>query len=86
MHDAYEAFEAELEARMRESAGEPKPWYASRAMWGGLVTAGAGVAGLAGYAVDSAALTDLVIGGVTLVGGVLAWVGRAQATRPIRKL
>jgi uncharacterized membrane protein len=62
---------------------DPKPWYASRGVIGGLVVVVAQVAQAIGYQVDADALTDLVLQGVALVGGLLALVGRVQATRPI---
>lgn len=62
---------------------EPKPWYASRGVIGGLMVVGAQLAQVIGYQVDAAALTDLVLQALALIGGVLALVGRVQATRPI---
>ena len=63
----------------------PKAWYESRAVWGGIVTAGAGIAGLAGYDVDKESLTDILLGIGGLVGSALAIWGRVQATRPISR-
>ncbi|WP_295582246.1 hypothetical protein [uncultured Lamprocystis sp.] len=62
---------------------EPKRWYESRGVIGGLMVVLAQLAQVIGYQVDAAALTDLVLQGVALVGGLLALVGRVQATQPI---
>lgn len=60
-----------------------KPWWQSRTMWGGVVAAGAGIAGALGYYVDVAVTTELATSVAGIVGGLLAIVGRISATRPI---
>jgi hypothetical protein len=65
--------------------GKPKPWWQSRGMWGALMVLVAQGAQMAGLEIDSAALTDAVLSGITLLGAVLAWWGRVKATRPISR-
>ena len=87
LHDAYEAFESELQSKMASSMPETKPWYASRGVWGGLVAAGAGIAGVLGYTItpsDQAAVLELVVAVGGAVGGMVAMLGRVQAKRVIR--
>jgi hypothetical protein len=64
---------------------EPKPWYLSRSLIGVLVVAAAQLARLAGWDVDTQALTDALVDLITLIGLVLAYVGRVKATRPISR-
>ena len=83
---AFEAFEREVAARAA-MAGAPKPWWASRGVVGGLVAAGAGIAGLFGYALspaETAAIGELVLALTAAVAGLVAAIGRARASRPIR--
>lgn len=68
-----------------EQAQSPKPWWASRAIWGAVVTVGVGIAGVFGWSVDAAQTTELVFGLVTLVSGAVAWWGTVQRSRPIDK-
>jgi hypothetical protein len=63
-----------------------KPWYASRAIWGGLIALAASLVGLLGYTIspaDQAAIADLVLPIASGIGGGLAIVGRIRATRRI---
>jgi uncharacterized membrane protein len=62
---------------------DPKPWYASRGVIGALMVVLAQVGQAIGYQVDADALTEWVLQGVTLIGGLLALVGRLRATQPI---
>ncbi|MBG0809868.1 hypothetical protein IY145_10805 [Methylosinus sp. H3A] len=72
---------------------ETKPWYLSRGVVGGAVSAVAGAAQLAGYTLtpaDQAALIDgatqayqLVFGVGSLVGGLIAIWGRIKASKAI---
>lgn len=72
---------------------ETKPWYLSRGVLGGAVSAVAGAAQLAGYTVtpaDQAALVDgatqlgqLAFGVGSLVGGLVAIWGRIKASKAI---
>lgn len=65
--------------------GKPKPWWQSRTLVGALMVMVAQVAKLAGLEVDSAAVTDAVLSGITLLGAALAWWGRVKASRPISR-
>jgi hypothetical protein len=63
-----------------------KPWYASRGVWGGVVTLLAVALGVLGYEVEEAeaqALVELAAGIAGAVGGILAIVGRIKARKPI---
>jgi hypothetical protein len=52
-----------------------KPWWTSRALLGGMATIIVGIAGLAGYALDVAQITDVVVSASALVAGILSTVG-----------
>ena len=81
LHEAFEAFEQSLPLT------PAKPWYASRGVWGGLVAAGAGVAGVLGYSFSPAeqvGATELLLGLGSVAGGLVAMIGRVQARRVIR--
>lgn len=63
-----------------------KGFFASKAIWGGIVAFGAGVAALLGYAVsedDQMRLIELVTGAVGVVGAVGAIWGRIVASKKI---
>jgi hypothetical protein len=63
-----------------------KPWYLSRTIWASLVTVGLAVAGMAGLPVaevDGGELAEAVVQALTAVLGVVAIVGRLNATRRI---
>jgi hypothetical protein len=63
-----------------------KCWYQSRAMWGGLVALGGGIAGLYGYNItpeDQKTLIELLTALSAAIGGVVAIVGRIRAKHPI---
>ncbi len=62
-----------------------KPWWLSRAIVGAIIVFLAQIARLAGLEIDSAALTDVVLDAVTILGAALAWWGRVKATRPISR-
>jgi len=69
-----------------------KPWYTSKAVWGGIVAAAAGVASLAGHELSpetQAFLADQAVAiatsVATIVGGVLAIYGRIKAETKIGK-
>jgi hypothetical protein len=67
---------------------EEKKWWESRTVWGGLVAIGAAAAGAAGYQVDAdtqGQAVELILAGITAVGGLLAIVGRVKATKAIKK-
>lgn len=64
-----------------------KPWYASKAMWGGIIAVLAGLAGLWGYKIspaDQEQIILLVTGLSSAVGGVLSIVGRIMATKSLK--
>ncbi len=73
----------DLAAVIAAELGKPKPWWQSRGMWGAFMVLVAQVARGFGLEIDSAALTDAVLSGITLLGLGLAWWGRVKATRPI---
>lgn len=72
-----------------------KAWWQSKGMWGALIAALAGVAGVFGVVItgeDQAYLVETaeqiaMLGAslASLIGGVLAWYGRKRAEGPIRK-
>lgn len=58
----------------------------SKAVWGGIIAVGAGLAGLIGYQIaptDQANLVDLLTSIAAGIGGVVAIVGRIVATKRI---
>ena len=64
-----------------------KPWYASRAVWGGIIAVLSAIAGAFGYMVTPEIQGELAaqitaIGGA--VGGLLAVYGRVKATKSIK--
>jgi hypothetical protein len=64
-----------------------KPWYLSRTILASLVTiatSAASLMGIGGGAIDSGALTDLLIQSISGVMGVIAVMGRITATKAIR--
>lgn len=66
---------------------EQKAWWQSRAVIGGLVALGAGVAGIFGYAVDTntqEGIVTLVTGIVGGIGGLVAIYGRVKAQKSIK--
>lgn len=67
---------------------DEKAWWASRGVWGGIVAALAGLAGIWGYSIpaeDQGRVVELIVAIVSAGGGVVAVVGRAVAKRPIRR-
>jgi len=69
-----------------------KPWYASRAVWGGIVAAAAGAASLLGHELSpetQAFLADqavqIAVAAASIVGGVTAIYGRIKAETKIGK-
>lgn len=62
---------------------DPKPWYLSRGVVGALMVIVAQVASAAGFYLDASAATDLVLQLATVIGGVLALIGRLHAQQPI---
>jgi drug/metabolite transporter (DMT)-like permease len=76
-----------------EHLANAEPWYRSRVTWGAIVAAGAGLAGIAGVALDAEdqqVITDGIMAAIqigvavaSLAGGAIAWYGRWKAKRPI---
>jgi hypothetical protein len=64
---------------------ESKPWYASTAVWGGVLAALSPLIALAGYEVDAGQAADLLAALGSLVGGALAVYGRVRATAVIAR-
>lgn len=67
---------------------DPKAWYLSRAVWGGVVASLASLFSAFGVNLDEAAQADAVNIGLALagaVGGALAIYGRVKASAPIGK-
>ena len=65
---------------------QPKPWYASKTVWGSLVAILAAFLGLWDFDISPADQTRLVDLAVQLIGaggGLVALIGRFMATRPI---
>jgi hypothetical protein len=69
---------------------EGKAWYLSKGVWGGIVAALAGVASLLLNVrwtdTDENQLVDLLVSLGSLIGGLLAVLGRLFATRKITSL
>lgn len=64
-----------------------KKWWESKAVWGGLIAVGAGIAGVFGFAV-SAEEQEAIAGAITAlasaIGGALAVYGRIKANSGIK--
>lgn len=69
-----------------EHNANQEPWYQSRVTWGAIIAVAAGVAGIAGYTFEEEDQTQLVngiVGGISVVGGLITWYGRWRAKKPI---
>ena len=65
---------------------DTKPWYASKGVWGGIIAAVAGLAGMFGYAIsdaDVSSLTEVATGLVAAIGGAVSVIGRIVATKRV---
>ena len=74
------------ELREIEKAAIPKSQWQSKGMIGALISGLAGVAGAFGFVVapeEVDALIGLISNGIVVVGAVMAWVGRKNATQPV---
>ena len=74
------------ELREIEKAAIPKSRWQSKGMIGALISGLAGVAGAFGFVVapeEVDALIGLISNGIVVVGAVMAWVGRKNATQPV---
>lgn len=80
---AYDAYLSTSTASAVVTPPASKPWWTSRALLGALATIIASVLGVAGYAVESAQITDVLVSLATLVAGVLALVGTLRRRAPI---
>jgi len=63
-----------------------KAWWQSRAVWGGLVAAIAGIGGLFGLnlnEVSQGMIVDVVVQMATVAGALIAVIGRVRATTKI---
>lgn len=63
-----------------------KPWWQSKAVWGGLIALLAGIAGAFGYAVspdEQAKIAEAVVAVAGGVGGLVAVYGRVKARSQI---
>lgn len=70
---------------LKEAAAPKSRWH-SRGMIGALVAGLAGIAGAFGFALapeEIDAVIGLISNGIVVVGAVMAWVGRKNATRSI---
>ena len=71
---------------------DEKAWWASKGVGAGVVTALAGLAGMAGYDIDKAAqgeMVDYIMQvlplAVATIGGLVGVWGRVKATKVIKK-
>ena len=65
-----------------------KKWYKSKAVWGGLISAFAGLAGIFGFVVDEWTQADIAnacFAASSAVGGLLAVYGRVRASSVIKR-
>lgn len=65
---------------------ETKKWYASKGVWGSVLAIGAGAAGIFGYTIDAdmqVQAVELLAAGGSVVGGLIALVGRLLASKAI---
>lgn len=63
-----------------------KVWWQSKTVWGSIIALFAGVATLAGVKLDAMLqdeLINLIVGAANIVGGAIAWYGRAQAANAL---
>jgi len=72
--------------REKRAMSGSKGWWQSRAVWGGLVAALAGIGGLFGLNLDEVTqgmAVDAAVQLATVVGALLAVIGRVRATKKI---
>jgi hypothetical protein len=63
-----------------------KPWWQSKTVWGSIIALLAGFATFAGLKLDATLqdqLAELITGAANIVGGLIAWYGRAKAESAI---
>jgi peptidoglycan hydrolase-like protein with peptidoglycan-binding domain len=83
---AYDAYIAErhLQISVPILTPEPaKPWWASSAILGALVTILGAAASIAGWEFDAESAKELLPAAITLAGGIMAWVGTIRRKSPI---
>jgi hypothetical protein len=83
MSEPENPFQILIDAATADPDPSGKPWWQSRSIWGVLIVIGAQGLALAGIEVDQTAALEAAMGLVTILGALLAWVGRVRATRPI---
>lgn len=65
---------------------DKKAWYLSKGVWGGIVAAGAGLAGLFGWTIPEGEvqnITEYVVSGIVTVAGLIGVYGRVKATSKV---
>lgn len=65
-----------------------KKWWQSKAVWGGLVAVGAGIAGVFGFDVDTQSQEAITQNALALaggIGGMIAVYGRIKADSKVTK-
>lgn len=66
---------------------ETKAWYESKAVWGGLITVAAAIAGAFGVSIGAdmqGQIVDYVVLGASAIGGLAAIYGRIRASKVIK--
>jgi len=61
-----------------------KPWWKSRAVWGGIVAAVAPLLAMLGVNIDEPQLLNIIMSLVAVAGGIAAVYGRVVAVERIR--
>ncbi len=65
---------------------QSKPWWQSQGIWGSVVVVLAAIAALFNIDFDESMksqLTEILVGGSGLAGGIIAFIGRIKATKKI---
>lgn len=60
-----------------------KPWFASKAIWGGIASLIAGVGLILGIDINQVELTEALLAAGSTIGGLVAIVGRYVANKTI---
>lgn len=66
---------------------DTKKWYESRGVIGGIIVLAATIGGFFGYTIDQETqgqLVDMIMAGITAVGGIVAIWGRVRANKTIK--
>lgn len=64
---------------------DPKPWWASNTIIGGVAVVASQVAAMVGYQLDAPSVMDIGTSLIGLFGGAMAIWGRIKAVQPIRR-